>query len=381
MFLALLKKEFKQFTRNKGNVFMLFLFPIILIGVLSAGLKDMMSNKDVFKEDEKSAIVYYSIEENSKYKEGFKQFVNGVEDAVSIEFKDVESLDSVKDKVDNYEALAFISADNDGFNFYSSAKGENVRIKIFKSIFDSVIDKYAAMTTIGEYNPSAFMNFVQNEYDKYLEKNKDDTTELSSSEYYTFAELGLIILYVSTTVAESVSNEKTLKTINRIRMSKVKEGTLIACKVAFGTFISLVQTVIVYVYSTFFLDVEWGKNTFKFIVMFVALGFFVSVFGAVLGIIAEKNESIEGGLNAIIIVVCFLGGCYCPLENIVSIPFVDKLMNLSPTYWINNSVGSLLRNVESNAYLISLSISIGLGLILMIFYLTVLRRREEIAND
>lgn len=381
MFLALIKKEYKQFTRNKGNVFMLFLFPIILITVLSAGLKDMMNDSDVFKEDGNSSIVYYTSDENCKYNEGFKQFIDGVEDSISVEFKNTESLDSVKEEVDNYKALAYINVTDNGFDFYSSAKGEKSKTKIFKSILNSVIDKYAAMTTIGEYNPRAFMNFVQNQYDSYLQKTEDDTKDLSSSEYYTFAELGLIILYVSTTVAESVYREKSLTTINRIRLSKVKEGALIASKVFFGTIISLVQTFVVYIYSTFALNVDWGKSTFKFILMFVALGFFVSALGAVLGILANNWEGVSGTLNGIIIAVCFLGGCYCPLQNIISIPVANKLMNLSPTYWINNSVGSLLRDVDSNAYFICLSISICLGVLLMVFYLTVLRRREEIAND
>ena len=42
MFINMLKKEFTIFFRNKGEVFMLFVFPIILITTLSLGLKSMM---------------------------------------------------------------------------------------------------------------------------------------------------------------------------------------------------------------------------------------------------------------------------------------------------------------------------------------------------
>ena len=42
MFLSLLKKEFKYFIRQKSNVVLLMVFPIILITTLSLGLKDLM---------------------------------------------------------------------------------------------------------------------------------------------------------------------------------------------------------------------------------------------------------------------------------------------------------------------------------------------------
>lgn len=381
MFLALLKKEFKRFIRNKGNVVLLFLFPIVLITVLSAGLKDMMSNEEVFNNDGEKSIVYYTVNDNSIYKEGFNEFINGVEDSLSIEFKKTSSVEDVKKDVDEYNALAYINVKEEGFEFYSSSKGERGTTKIFKSIFDSVLDKYAAMTTISKYNSEAFKNFIQNKYDSYLEKNDNgDIEDLTSSQYYTFAELGLIILYISMIVCQSVCDEKYLRTLSRIRMSRVKEETLIASKVVFGTIISFIQTMIVYFYSTFALDVDWGENTIKFIIMFVALGLFVSSFSALLGIVVKDKDSISGTINAVIIVICFFGGSYCPLSSIMSIPFIAKLAYVSPLYWINASISSLLRGIECNAYYISLGISIGLVLLIIMIYFIALRRREDIAS-
>ena len=55
--------------------------------------------------------------------------------------------------------------------------------------------------------------------------------DITSSEYYTFAELALIIFYVAGIVGESVYKEKQLTTINRIRLSRMKESFLIGAKV------------------------------------------------------------------------------------------------------------------------------------------------------
>ena len=50
-----------------------FLFPIVLITTLSLRLDDLMNDEiEIFGENDENSIVYYSLEDNSKYKEGFE---------------------------------------------------------------------------------------------------------------------------------------------------------------------------------------------------------------------------------------------------------------------------------------------------------------------
>lgn len=382
MFLAMLKKEFKQMLRSKKNLIVMFLFPIILITTLSIGLKNMMASKDIFGSGNEYSKVYYTINGNTKYAQGFLEFKEGVEEAVNIKFEETSSLDMVEDEVDKYNALVHIEVNDSSFNLYSSKNGEKIKTKIFRGIFESILNEYAAFETIGKYNPRAFENLVQNKYDEYVvKKDIGEARNITSAEYYTFAELALIILYIASIVGESVYKEKQLTTINRIRLSKMRESFLIGAKVLVGIIISILQTLLVYVYSTHVLDVDWGENIFKFMSMFFTFGVFASVIGALVGIIAKNDTTVIGSIQVSIVVICFLGGAYTPLSIMVGMGPISKLLFISPVYWINTAIGSLLCGIESNAYLIALIMPLGLSALCLLAYFGILRNKGGFAND
>lgn len=382
MFLVMLKKEFKQLFRNKKNFILLFIFPIVLITTLSVGLKSMMISQDLFGSGDNYSKVYYTIDRDTKYEQGFSAFKEGVEDSINIKFEETSSLDKVQDEVDKYDALLHIDVTANGFELYSSKNGEKIKTKIFRSIFESVLNEYAAFDTIGEYNPKAFTNLVQNKYDEYVvKKDVDGAREITSSEYYTFAELALIMFYVAGIVAESVYKENQLKTINRIRLSRMKESILIGAKVATGIIISMLQTLLVFIYSTSVLDVNWGENTLKFMSMFLAFGTFASVIGAIIGLVSKNDSTAAGLLNVITIAIGFLGGSYTPLSMLVGMSPINKLIYFSPIYWINTAISSLLCGIESNAYVIALVLPLGLSALCLLFYFGILRNKGGLAND
>lgn len=382
MFFTILKKELKHISRTKRTFIFMFIFPIVLITTLSVGLKNIMTSGDIFGSGGEYSKVYYTIDDESEYSYGFLEFKKGVEEAVNIKFEEVSSLDEVKDKVDKYYALVHIEVTDKGYKSYSSKNGENMKIKIFKSIFQSVLNEYAAYSTIGKYNPKAFTNLVKNKYDEYVvKKDVSGARDITSAEYYTFAELGMIIFYISGIVGESVYGENLLRTINRIRLSKAKEGYLIGAKVLAGVILSMFQVLVVYVYSSTVLEVNWGENTLKFMSLYLAFGIFASVIGAVLGIIAKNDNTVSGVLNVITIVICFLGGCYAPLHMLMSMSPLNKLIYFSPIYWINTAVSSMLCGMESNAYIIALGVPLGLSAICALVYFASLKNKGGLAND
>ena len=123
MFFTLIKKEFKQFFRSKSSVVMMFLFPIVLITTLSIGLKGMMSMDNVFGSGDEYSKVYYTLDKESKYNDGFKEFIKGVEDSVNIKFENIENEDAAADMVDKGEGILHINVDEEGFKVYTSKKG------------------------------------------------------------------------------------------------------------------------------------------------------------------------------------------------------------------------------------------------------------------
>ena len=382
MFFVMLKKELKMFFRSKGNVIMLFLFPIILITTLSLSLKNIMSSEtEIFGENDKDSIVYYSVDENAKYKDGFFMFVDRIKKEINIKFKEVEDLDKVKDKIDDDKAIAYVSLYKSNFDIYTSKNGDTTKSKIFKSMIESLFNKYGTYETIEKLNEKSVNNVIKSTYDKYVvSENINGKKTVTSAEYYTFAELALIILNVSTVIGELVYKEKQLNTINRIKMSKVSERTMIFSKIALGIIISILQIILVYIYTTLILKVNWGENTLKFILLFIVFGLFSSMLGAIVGVSCKTDTAVAGILNGIMYLICILGGCFSTRLMITKIPILNKLMYLSPIYWINTAINTMICGLDTNLYLVAIMIPIILSFLLF-SYSEIIKRRGESVDD
>ena len=382
MFFVMLKKELKMFFRSKGNVIMLFLFPIILITTLSLSLKNIMSSEtEIFGENDKDSIVYYSVDENAKYKDGFFMFVDRIKKEINIKFKEVEDLDKVKDKIDDDKAIAYVSLYKINFDIYTSKNGDTTKSKIFKSMIESLFNKYGTYETIEKLNEKSVNNVIKSTYDKYVvSENINGKKTVTSAEYYTFAELALIILNVSTVIGELVYKEKQLNTINRIKMSKVSERTMIFSKIALGIIISILQIILVYIYTTLILKVNWGENTLKFILLFIVFGLFSSMLGAIVGVSCKTDTAVAGILNGIMYLICILGGCFSTRLMITKVPILNKLMYLSPIYWINTAINTMICGLDTNLYLVSIMIPIILSFLLF-SYSEIIKRRGESVDD
>ncbi|MGL5084584.1 MAG: ABC transporter permease, partial [Clostridium sp.] len=86
---------------------------------------------------------------------------------------------------------------------------------------------------------------------KYVKETSIGGNVVTSFEYYTFAELALIILYISLVTSQAVYNEGRLMTINRVRLSKATDLQLILSKAILGLIIGILQITVVYLFSSF----------------------------------------------------------------------------------------------------------------------------------
>ncbi|MGL5416796.1 MAG: ABC transporter permease [Clostridium sp.] len=380
MYLAMLKKDLKQFFREKFNIIILIVFPIVLISTLSVGLQSMMDGGNVFKEDGEH-VVYYSIEKDSPYKEGFLGFGQAMDESINVKFKEEKNFEDIKEKVDNNQALAYISFKGEEIEYYTSANGAKIEGRIFNEIFNSFLKEYGSYETIGTFNKAAFMNFVQNKYDTYVEEERiNGAKKLTAGEFYTFAELALIISFLGLTIGEMTFKEKRLKTVNRIIMSKSSHLIMLLSKISLGVIIGTLQTLLVYGYTSLVLKVEWGENTVKFLVLFIIYSLFMSITGAVIGSLCKKEGMTSGILNIFSFVWGALGGCFTPLSMIISIPVLNKLVYLSPIYWITTATSTMICGFQTIAYKIAMGIPIVFSIIFLLVYFLKSRDKEAVIN-
>lgn len=373
MYIYMLKKEIKLFARDRINLVMLFVFPIVLVTVLGYALDGLMrSDFDIFEDGK----IYYTVDGKSDYEKGFDMF----RDAFKKEFDDVSfieanDIDKAKSDVKNNKAYALITIDKDGYEYYRNPTGEDMSSKVFRGIFEGVLDDYSLVELTSEKNPAMIQSILDRKIKDYTKDIKVGTHSISSLDYYTFAELALIILYVSAVVGESVVNEREYQTINRIKMSEKGHVVGTLAKVTLGILVGIIQVIVVYIYSTIVLDSRWGDNLVPIIVNLMFFILFSSMLGLFIATISKDGKSMNSLLNSLTIILCLFGGAYAPLSVLKSIPGISTLTLFSPVYWVISSLISISTGVKDVYSSTLIGICVGFSLLTLI--LVVIKQNKK----
>ena len=363
---TLIKKEITQFFRNKTDVLTMFVFPIILIVVMGTSLNGLMNaDKNIFE----NKYVYYKFNDlvnNQKYLQVFYNFKNSCEESIKIKFKEIEDDNKARELVNKGESLAFININKDSYNYYRSENKETSAQKIFKNVFNEYLQRYALIDSIGNTNPKIIQDILKEESLIKLKEEGINNSGIDSFTYYTFAELILIILYVSTITSISMYKENFQSTFTRLRMSKANNLSVVISKIILGIVIGMTQVIIIYFISTVFLKINWGENLLDIFIVLISFITFSSVLGISMSMIFKDNKAASSVINILIIILGFLGGSYMPISLIKSTQITNILCQLTPTYWANISLLSLSIGLSSNYTYKSIFISLSLSTILII---------------
>lgn len=366
----LVKKELMHFFKNKMDIVTMVIFPIVLILVMGTSLKGIMNvDTNIFKDE----VVYYSINcKNNTYIKNFEIIKSNLEKNYNIKFKLIEDIITVKENVNLEKSLAYISINNNGYEFYRNENGENISQKIFRNMFEQFLHKNSLVETISENNINIVNYKSINEQVINLKEENINSNGVDSYTYYTFAELVLIILYISSITSISLYKEKYLNTMSRMRICNISYLSILTSKVVLGIIIGIIQISVVFIVSRFMLNVNWGNNLVSIFLVLICLIIFSSILGVVTSVIFKDHKTSTSVCNILIIIMGLLGGSYMPISLITSSPITNLVAKISPTYWANISILSLSYGIKTIYPYISIIISIGLSLFLtligLIFY-------------
>lgn len=366
----LVKKELMHFFKNKMDIVTMVIFPIVLILVMGTSLKGIMNvDTNIFKDE----VVYYSINcKNNTYIKNFEIIKSNLEKNYNIKFKLIEDIITAKENVNLEKSLAYISINNNGYEFYRNENGENISQKIFRNMFEQFLHKNSLVETISENNINIVNYKSINEQVINLKEKNLNSNGVDSYTYYTFAELVLIILYISSITSISLYKEKYLNTMSRMRICNISYLSILTSKVVLGIIIGIIQISVVFIVSRFMLNVNWGNNLGSIFLVLICLIIFSSILGVVTSVIFKDHKTSTSVCNILIIIMGLLGGSYMPISLITSSPITNLVAKISPTYWANISILSLSYGIKTIYPYISIIISIGLSafltLIGLIFY-------------
>ena len=250
--ISLIRKEILHFFRNKYNVATMFIFPIVLIVVMGFSLNGLMNvDHNIFE----NAKVYYKVNDinyQNKYLQVFESFKDNCEKIMKVEFEEIKLDSEAKTNVNKYNALAFINIYEDKYDFYRNEKKESTAQKIFRSVFNQYLERYAVIDTVVNEDPN-IMKELMEESSQVVKEEGILSSGITSFTYYTFAELVLIILYISQITSVSTYNESFENTLSRLRVSKVSSSNIIISKVILGVLIGIIQVITIYLISKCYL--------------------------------------------------------------------------------------------------------------------------------
>ena len=370
-----MKKEIIQFFKSKTNVIAMLIFPIVLIFVMGKSLDGLMSmDKNIFS----GKIIYFNIEDASGNKnlQPFYDFSVQFQKDTEAEFIENTNHKEAIELVNKNEAICFINVGKEDIKYFRNENEESTESKVFRNLYAQYMKKYIFIHSTSKSEPQKVPQILNAQNNTRVKSEGISYDEVNSFTYYTFVELTLIILYISTITSISMYKENTLHTLTRLKTSSIKKINIIISKIALGIVIGIMQIILVYITSTKLFGVNWGQKLIYIFVVLISFIIFSSVLGISISMIFADQKTAYTLTNMLIIVMGFLGGSYVPLCLVKSARITSFLCQLVPNYWVNIALLGLKYNVDTSYYISAINISLG-GAVLMIVLGKIISKLKE----
>ena len=363
--ISIIIKEVKQNLRDKKAMTMMVLFPVLLIVVLGAALKTNFSNNLKIG----TPKVFYSIEAKGPAAEKLKEFING-KSMPKIEYiktNDVKKAKELLVSSTEYSGVIEMTEDNK-IELFKNDKGDmNLNGGILESMLSGFVNQFNIITEIQKVNPKVLPEIAgDTNADFTIISSINKTKNPSSLDYYAVAEIALIIMYAGMTGLYGISSEKKSKTRDRILSSPVTKYEFLFGKTIGGVIITIIQIVIVVLFSKYVLNANLGSDIFTIMLILISEIIMTISLGVGLGFIF-KQENVAGGiLNFIIPVIVFLGGSYAPIESMGGSKIFEMITYISPVRWVNKSIFEVIYSNDYSKVVPAILINIGIALVFLI---------------
>lgn len=208
----------------------------------------------------------------------------------------------------------------------------------------------------------------------------NDRPPMTSRAYYAFGMTAMFVLFGAGYGSKFLLEEKHMKTYDRMSIGGVKKSSIVIGKAATIFLIIFIQMIVLYLFSTFTLKVEWGHFG-TLLIIFVASAFAVAGLGILLASIVYSSDSYNIGnlfTSFLVQVLSVLGGSMIPIESMPS--FARMASNFTPNGLV---LKALMKNYygysfgEYFAYILGLLV---FGIIFSVISVWILNKAERRSN-
>ncbi|WDV46636.1 ABC transporter permease [Clostridiaceae bacterium M8S5] len=338
-FLSIVKKEMLHNIRDKRAMFLMIIFPILLIVILGAAFSSSFNSSNIIRD----VKVSYKINDEGKLGDSFIGFTKSISKELDISFEPLDDEEIAKDKLREGLYDSFIILNKNEMKIYVN----NLRIynaNLIETMMRSFIDKSKLIAQVIQTKPQAIDTVLSTKgYAPVFTENKSIIANNipSSKDYYSITMFTMIILYSTNIGAFAILSEKIRKTYQRVMSSNIQRITYIMAKVISCFIVTSLQVLIVYLFSKYILGANWGSEPIYILLISASLIFMAVSVGVGLGEGVKNPAIMAAVLNMTIPVFVFLAGGYVPL-SIFNSNILNKIAELSPLKWTNQAMFNLI---------------------------------------
>lgn len=365
---VLIKNNLKLMLRSKWIIFMMIILPLVTIALLSNAFKDLL---DTSYEIGKFKIGY-RMDDGSSYKEMLPSLKSACESRglVLQEYPqgDIENL-LKKNIVDVFVDVS----DHKTCTLYESSD-KKIEAAVTESIFTSFFYQINEVETVSIF--AAKNNITGNRIPKEAgvtyEVLKTDPLP-SAIDYYGIIYIVYFAWCGMVSLVAVISSERKSAILKRMRVSHMAKWKYYAGKFLPCTLAVLIEVCTAWILSVFFFDIHWGRIGLSLlIVTFIAMA--ASAFGIILfQLFHNVAVSITVGF-VLIWIAGFFGGSF---QTYMYADLPEKLVNLSPIYYINRTLVEFSTKGYSDYTYRCFAYLIGIILVCVCFGTLLMNRKLE----
>ncbi|MCM1990487.1 ABC transporter permease [Oceanirhabdus seepicola] len=374
--LSIAIKDLKEIVRDKSVLFMMILFPLLLILILGTALggASVSGGKDTVI----NTKALYFIEKEGIAEEAFNSFSENI-DKKLIEFDEVKTKEKGIELLykGKYPALIIINSEENKIQVVKSPKFD-FEGDFVEGLISSFADSASVAMIMYKYDINSINDIKEGKnYSDYVTVKgiKDDSKAPRAIDYYGITMLTMIIMYMTTMASEYVLLEKKLGTEKRINITNTTGTEMFFGKLLAQVVTGVIQIALIMGVSSLVYKVNYGDDLISVILIIASQGILMIAIGLATGIFTNPDSPSESILNILIPILVFLGGGYFPINNLGS-KFLTNLGNISPVKWINQSLLDVIYEGSYTMVNKLLLINGAVTLILLIIVALKFRRRE-----
>jgi len=305
-------KEFKEFLRDKTNLFFFLLFPVVLVFLLGNLLTSMDKADEVIGEIKAQYIVQT---EDQRANIAIESFVKAIGDDSLLVLEKANDLETSKKLVgtDKLTAVVVFRGYPLEINIYEGSN--QIKNRTVSAIMNSFVLTNKSISSVMKIAPAVILSGTSGN-GEYV-KQKDLGVNRSMIDYYAVSMLAMISFMSVMVGAGAFVGERQNKTINRLIIAPQNRVQLFLQKILGMVPQVIIQIMVIMLISVFVFKAHYAatftENLYLFFFFFVITLAMVS-FGAVVGLLIKANPMAL--LMPFLWLMMFFGGTYSKEVNI-----------------------------------------------------------------